>query len=65
MRKHTIAEWIEFFGIEVIDTDGPFARLRGEECYAEMDVNQFVDGINECTIRPFDLEKHARFLFIA
>ena len=65
MRKHTIAEWIEFFGIEVVDTDGPFARFRGSECYKEMDINEFTDGISQCTIRMFDGEKYARFLYIA
>ena len=65
MRKHTIAEWIEFFGIEVVDTDGPFASLDSDKCFKEMDVAEFVDGISQCTIRMFDGEKFARFLYIA
>jgi len=65
MKKHTISEWNHFFGIEVMDYDGPFCRLQERRWSAVMDVTEYVDGINECTIRPVDVEKHNRFLFVA
>lgn len=63
MKKHTISEWLCFFGIVVIDWDG-FKDQQRDGFFEPISFDVFAKEICECTIRPVDKVKYANFLFL-
>lgn len=53
-KKYTINQWLEIFGVEVIDWDG----FGNYELTDEIDLSTFITELNECTIRPTNLERY-------
>lgn len=55
MKRYTVLDWCEIFGIELFDNDG-FSEL---EIRREVSLERFVEGIVQCTIRPFNVERYS------
>lgn len=54
MKKYTINQWCDIFGIQIIDLDGP---LRLTDKNQEIEIEDFVSGVAECTINPVNRDK--------